>query len=371
VKLKVGITVSRSMGFLAGGALAALASLTLAAPAAADTVSCSFDESTPGTVHVAVTPSGDGSATMIDALFSPQIRVAAAGHPSENCGNGTLNNTGLISVADASAGMKGRVGVFYVPIGHAPVFAPGSVDEPGNSDEIPIKVDFGPGRDTLGLDGLHGDLGPLDVRMGAIGAQRLINLNAGEATGLDWDISMKGVDFINLTGAPGNNDDRVKATGGAATGNAILPISTYMYGFGGDDLFVGGSKFDQLVGAQGADRLFGKGARDELMGGSGPDLERGGGGPDDLMGDGGHDRLFGNSQADGLKGGGGPDGLWGGNGPDRLWGGNAPDRLHGGRGRDRLFGGRGPDLIIGGPGFDRCVGGPGHDVFKGCEVVKQ
>jgi hypothetical protein len=103
----------------------------------------------------------------------------------------------------------------------ATFLAPGATDEPGNSDEIEIDVDL---RDTRGegaatFDDLTLNAGfpttPVTLRLGTIGGVGYANLNAAEATGIDEDVSFRGIRDILFGGGYGNDD--VQATGGLGT----------------------------------------------------------------------------------------------------------------------------------------------------------
>ena len=112
-----------------------------------------------------------------------------------------------------------------------------------------------------------------------------------------------------------------------------------------------------LVGSDERTWLWGLGGNDMLMAGS-----KGG-------------TLYGDAGDDVLVGKGGPDRLMGGKGNDRLYGAGDNDMLSGGDGDDLLDEGAGHGDLDGGPGNDILIGGPGADAFaisptSGNDVVK-
>lgn len=77
--------------------------------------------------------------------------------------------------------------------------------------------------------------------------------------------------------------------------------STYVNGYGGDDILRGGARRDGLEGGKGDDTL---------IGGGGDDVLQGGGDDDRLIGGEGNDYLYGGAGADTLTGGDGDDVYW-------------------------------------------------------------
>jgi Ca2+-binding RTX toxin-like protein len=308
------------------------AALSSPALASADSVSCSYlpgGPILPSLVSVQITPGG----TLATAIGRTGNTIRAYGDNVANCSPGTVNNTDLIAMGDASPNSAGKVLLHYIPVGSTAVFEPGETAEPGNSDEIEMGVSFGPGTDTLGLDALHGDGAPVTIRMGQ-GDHAYINLNAAEADGVDQDVSMEGVDRVTMDSNSGQgNDDVVRGNGGAGTGAAAIRVRLILYSGDGDDVLTGGARADSLVGGTGLDRL---------VGGKGSDL---------------------------IDGGRGRDRIYGGARKDDLLAGRGRDLVGGQNGNDNIRGGPGPDRLVGGPGTDTCNGGPGHDVLIGCEVI--
>lgn len=87
----------------------------------------------------------------------------------------------------------------------------------------------------------------------------------------------------------------------------------------GDDVVIGGQKFDLIKTGLGDDEISGLGGDDNLFGGAGSDTIKGGGGD---------------------------------------------DSLHGGDGDDVLIGGKGNDVFKAGKGADVMAGGLGSDIFE-------
>ena len=98
-------------------------------------------------------------------------------------------------------------------------FAPGYGDERGGSDEIEFRLNLGSGDNDLGIWGTAFDD---RVRIGTGGSDMLVNLNAGESTGLDADIRATGLSLVYVMGWDG--DDVISAVGGRATGSMLDPV---------------------------------------------------------------------------------------------------------------------------------------------------
>jgi Ca2+-binding RTX toxin-like protein len=333
-------------------ALVASAAISLAAApvARADTVACSYLPGgflLPPIVNVQITPDSGplGGILVVNNQINAGPTTSGGGM---HCG-GTVFNTALIALGDASTGGQGNVHKFSVPVAD---FAPGTPNEPGDSDEIEFGVAFGPGYDTLGLRAPYVNAGPTTIRLGTDGNHDYINLNAAETTGIDQDMSMEGVDRVVFEAGLGPAADDIRGIGGAGTGSAPFPIRMVADPFDGNDTVVGGSGDDNFDGGKGSDKLIGNNGADDLAGKDQADTEFGGDGSDLLLGDDGEDQLY------------------GGDGDDQGYGDAGADAIRAGRGRDRLVGGPGADLLSGGPGFDTCVGGLGADTFSGCEVTQ-
>jgi hypothetical protein len=140
-------------------------------------------------------------------------------------------------------------------------FAPGYDDERGGSDEIEFRLNLGSGDNDLGIWGTAFDD---RVRIGTGGSDVLVNLNAGESTGLDADIRATGLSLVYVMGWDG--DDVISAVGGRATGS-MLSIRFDGEGGEGDDQLTGGSGDDEiedvLIGGD-HDVLRGRGGADYL-----------------------------------------------------------------------------------------------------------
>ena len=106
--------------------------------------------------------------------------------------------------------------------------------------------------------------------------------------------------------------------------------STYMYGYGGDDMIR--SNVGNVV-------LHGGDGNDSLIGGDGGEV-------DILYGGDGNDTLYGEGGFDVLEGGSGDDTLYGGEGDDSLVGDLGDDTLNGGNGSDLLIGVGGADIFV-------------------------
>jgi RTX calcium-binding nonapeptide repeat (4 copies) len=330
------------------------ASLAVPATASADTVTCSFLPGgplpLPPLVSVQITPEqtrGPGELSRVgNEIWAGPTTTAGR----MDCG-GSVLNTALIALGDASPQGQGNVHAFHIPVGSTAFFAPGLFDEAGDSDEIEYGVAFGPGMDSLELDAFHGGGDAATIRLGSDGQHELINFNAAEATGIDFDISMDGVDRVGFTASFNPVSDEIRGTGGAGTGGSPFPLTIIADLHQGNDLAAGGNGNDVLYGATGADTLIGNAGQDLFQAGAQADKVFGGSGPDDATA------------------GDGADLLAGGDGRDGLVGEIGADVLRGGQGRDLLRGGPGSDELVGGPGFDTCFGGLGNDTFKGCEVI--
>ncbi len=301
----------------------------------------------PPIVNAQVTP-GPGPANGL-FVFNNEIR-ADTGTGNTDCG-GTVFNTGLITLGDASPGGSGNVKIFRIPVDANAILAPGTPNEAGSSDEIEFGVAFGPGTDVLGLKAPYVGGGPSTIRLGTDGEHDYINLNAAESNGVDQDVSMEGVDKVVFESGISTINDDIRGIGGKGTGEFSFSVAMQADPGRGDDVVIGGRGHDNFDGGIGADTLGGGGGPDDLFGGYQPDRILGGSGRDLLVGDPGDDTLD------------------AGAGADQAYGESGAETIRGGRGNDLLKGGGSADVLIGGPGFDRCVGGAGNDTFVGCEKV--
>lgn len=251
----------------------------------------------------------------------------------------TATTTSLIEVSDNAGGFQ----TLTLSLAGGP-FAPGT--EGGPSPEIPIRINFTLGCDTLRI---VGSSGPDAIRAGFLLefdlVRHAVNLNADETAEIDADVVIAGgckdATMIAFRVEGGAGSDTISAAGGAGIEFAA-DYRVSLDGGDGDDLLIGGTNRDRLVGGPRRDVLRGGGGNDTLLGGAGNDA---------------------------LNAGGDDDALLGGAGADLLDGGSGNDSLKGEGGRDVLRGGAGADVLDGGPGFDICKGGPGRDKFKNCEKI--
>jgi Ca2+-binding RTX toxin-like protein len=195
----------------------------------------------------------------------------------------------------------------------------------------------------------------------------------------------------SLIGTNGNDSmdaDHYAAYLGGLAGYFNINALTNFYAGGGDDVFGGSSRNDNVWGGTGNDTLFGYAGDDKLYGEEGNDQIQGGYGNDTLDGGIGNDRLFGEVGNDTLVGGDGDDIMlgftasndakqtllagetdndlmYGGNGNDQMYGGLGNDVMSGDAGNDLVDGGAGDDTLYGGAGLDELNGGTGNDTLDG------
>lgn len=368
--------------------------LGYAMPASAATVTCTF---TP-TRGVRVTMTGFGAVATIK-LSGDLITVNDL-----TCGEGRViadrfNTERVIVRADDANDQHAWIDET------AGMFSPGATDEAGSSDEIEFGIDLGGG---WGSAYIRATAMPDAIRLGTPAAgTSLVNLNAAEADGLDYDVVATHVSALSVHGGAGA--DVIRATGGAATGSPLTIDTTFLYGGDGPDTMAMGPAGGYLYGEGHDDTLDGGDGNDVLVGGPGNDTERGGagadgfdegpvangadtfeGGPgsdsvhysfrtssvrvtyDGVANDGSAagegdlvkadvEAAFGSTVADVLVGNG-----W----ANRLAGNEGNDQINGGGGADRLSGGDGADLIVGGAGRDDIFGGAGADRIEARDGVR-
>jgi Ca2+-binding RTX toxin-like protein len=198
-----------------------------------------------------------------------------------DCGAATRFNTNKIVLNDAFG--HDLIGVIDLSGGR---FVPGHRNESGASDEIEFKFKL---ADSINNFEVAGTARRDKVRGGFVdpgsGPTRLkVNLNAGEATGVDADVTVTGsLDAPSFDGKRG--EDVLSAAGGKGTGSSY-PGPTAIYGRRGGDLVIGG---------RGPDLLYGHGGEDRLEGRRGPDMLEGGPANDELFGGAGTDSCGGGS----------------------------------------------------------------------------
>jgi Ca2+-binding RTX toxin-like protein len=236
-----------------------------------------------------------------------QLFSGVAGTGLQDCGAATTSNTSYVAITDATSQSQGSVGPFQLDLRNGP-FVPGYGDEPGSSDEIEFKVNFGPGFDELGLNASAA--ASRSIRLGKASqlGSPLINLNAAETDGYDADVTLSGIDKVLIQGSIVNDQLRADGLGQARALPRPFPVPVDINANGGDDTVVGGSASDMLRGdgcicmGSGADSVFGKLGADTLYGGDGNDKLYGGDGNDTLSGGGGQDSCIGGSGSDSFSG---------------------------------------------------------------------
>jgi hypothetical protein len=173
----------------------------------------------------------------------------------EYCGSATLTNTDKILVT--GDGQPQRL-MITLALG---AFTPGFTNESGSSDEIEITVNLGGGVDTLqivGNDNVNKFVFGQDNSKA--GTPRKINLNAGESTGIDGDVTMTNVENITVYGQGGNDVIRAQGKTGAGPDPFTLPM--LVYGGPGADIIKGGNAQDRIYGDAGKDEIWGFGTGD-------------------------------------------------------------------------------------------------------------
>jgi Ca2+-binding RTX toxin-like protein len=249
------------VGRLAAGLLIAGA-LLLAGdiePADAD-VTCSFSASGALTIQ-----SGDpiDSATIVR---SGNDIVVKDNHTPVGCGaQATVFNTHVIAHTDNSGGES----YFTVDLRGGP-FAPGQVNEPGNSDEIDIQALMGAGPDRLYVWGSPGD----DFwRLGRTATGVGVNLNAGQESAPgetpNVDVDLRDAEMAVLLSGSGN--DRVLANGGPEF-IGPLPFRADINAGEGDDFVAGTDASEFITAGPGRDEVH-AGAGDDAMSEYGPTRE--------------------------------------------------------------------------------------------------
>ena len=171
------------------------------------------------------------------------------------CGAATLTNTDTIVVTGDA---QSQVLIITLALG---AFTPGFTNEAGSSDEIEITVNLGGGTDTLrivGNDNVNKFVFGQDNSKA--GTPRKVNLNAGEGTGIDGDLTVSNVENITVYGQGGN--DVIRARGKSGTGPNPFSLPLLVYGGAGADTIKGGDAQDRLYGEGGKDEIWGYGTGD-------------------------------------------------------------------------------------------------------------
>lgn len=324
------------------------------------------------------------------------------------CGAANVTNTNTIVVVAKSRAQK-----FTIDLSGGPL-APGASKERVGQSEIEINVNLGAGFNTVTI---VGSTGRDNIRAGS----NDVNLNADN----DIDITLKGVQRLNLFGGAGND----ALVGSSRCRNRYC--WNVLSGGGGDDTVSGGAGNDYLNGGDGNDTLSAGAGTDGLDGGDGNDAVLGGPGDDNYLNGGdGNDTVLGGPGDDNIDAGDDSDGsdllsggaglnylsystrqapititldgiandgesgeldnvkadfgridagagddtltagssgswLFGNAGNDTISGGAGRDDLNGGDGNDTLYGGAGSDALRGGAGDNTIYGGDGNDALYG------
>jgi Ca2+-binding RTX toxin-like protein len=277
---------------------------------------------------------------------------------------------------------------------------------PGTSDNEQLTG-------TNGNDHFDGGAGD-DVFIGGLGDDYYIVNSDGDQV---IELANQGVDTVVATVdyTLASNVENLYLAGDATFGagnNSInflvanATLGSELYGFGGDDVLIGGAGDDTLNGGAGNDYLNGGAGNNILNGGLGNDyyvvnstqdqvVETPNAGIDTIVASVDYsltnngvsnnvENLFltgnatfgyGNSSdnymvanqslGSQLYGDNGNDVIMGSASNDYLDGGAGNDYLNGGAGNDYLFGNEGNDYIIGGDGSDNLVGSWGNDILTG------
>ncbi|HEX8084002.1 MAG TPA: calcium-binding protein [Solirubrobacteraceae bacterium] len=341
---------------------------------------------------------GTVTATFGNELAGTFFVSSGAIHTEDGaCGAATVNNTDLIVVNGDPVDAE----QFSIDLTGGP-FAPGAtVAGEGSSPEIEWDVNVETGFAPVADLTIFGTTGVDEITLGRVpgfnGATQ-VNLNAGEADGIDRDIEFDRAVTLDVFGEDDN--DILSAAGGDGTGDR-QGFSTLRGQNGNDDI----TTSDLATGGPGNDKfraaLDGFGTisyasasnpvRVTLLDGTGG-APGGGTLPPQEDGQGGHDTYFGawrsvvgsNNAAFGdiltggpnnetLSGGSGADAINGGGGDDLLFGGNHSDTIHGDgdddeiradTGNDFVYGDGGNDIADGSEGDDDEFGGDGDDLFR-------
>jgi Ca2+-binding RTX toxin-like protein len=257
----------------------------LVGPAAAhaDIATCTYTAAT-HSANVTVTPTNGGSTGMSIRQFDGAL-VVESGANTGPCGVATRTNTDTITV---TGGAATRGAIFR--LGTGVPFAPGFTNEPGSSDEIEMSFDFSSGGQWyLSPSAI---LSPIPLNLALGGNQ--INLNAGEADGIDADAAVTGAYAVFVEGSLAA--DTILADGSAGTTGLPFAARIVASMSSGADLIVGGGRGDDLSGGLDPDTIFG---------GRGKDSLKGLGAKDRLFGQAGNDKLLGGAARDRLDGGAG------------------------------------------------------------------
>ncbi|HEX5541494.1 MAG TPA: calcium-binding protein [Micromonospora sp.] len=395
---------------------------------------------------------GSGNDTIITGEGAGAVSWIAGGNGDDNITTGDGNN---LVAGDGGLGVADQAGVVTVRTSTGTVPLTGLID--WNALNAPSSApNLGSGADQItvgrGSNTVHGNGGDdmIGVRVGdrSNGKNTLVG-GAGSDTisGGDGDDKIYTYDTYGNSEPPspddqGSGDAGLTNIADTGAGNDLVYGSrgtdmvssrsangqmARIYGFGGDDVLVGGYGEDEIFGGPGDDYVIaepstvlpadppgddGYGPRrlvtheplpagtvaqaKLLVGGVGRDHVIGGDGGAVIYGDkylpgefcadndtftqvdpadqGDRDLILGGTGSDIVSAGGGDDRVDLGPGDDRACGqlgddilhlGDGADKAWGGPGRDQLFGEAGEDLLFGNTGDDAIYGGAGADTIEG------
>jgi len=231
--------------FVMAMAVAALV-VAIPAPVAAAGATCTYSAAD-HKVTVALT-----GATNPYVYRAPSGAITLGGN---YCGAATLTNTDTIVVTGDA-----QPQIFNISLSLG-AFSPGFTNEAGTSDEIEWTVNLGGGEDTLvtiGNDNVNKFVFGQDNSQ--LVPLRKVNLNAGEGSGIDGDVTITNVEKITVWGLGGN--DSIRARGKVGTGPNAFSLPMLVYGGNGADIIKGGEAQDRLYGDAGKDKVWGFGTGD-------------------------------------------------------------------------------------------------------------
>lgn len=245
---------------LSGGKLLAVAAAAASIVAAtlpsmaAGAVSCTLNAAQ---VDITLSAAGD-SATLRQLPGGGELRVDD-GDIEFACLDGAMvaadgSNTDLIKIDDAA--VETTVNLDLDGGG----FAPGVDNEPGDSDEIEIELNYGGEGDTLRVFGTPA------ADTWAVGAEGInTNVGADGAGAYDVDITYPGGEsgFSERQITPEGGDDAVHGEGGF--GPTESAVGARYFGDIGNDTLIGGSGGDSLNGGGGDDLVRGRGGTDTFL----------------------------------------------------------------------------------------------------------
>lgn len=248
-----------------------------------------------------------------------------------------------------------------------------------------LDITFGPGNDTLYMDGA---------------CYPTINVSFGDGgNSMQSDLNCSTV----ISSTSGSGDDQIYFASGGGTASLGAGNDQFRGGVGAETVNAGPGN-DSLSGSAGNDTLSGEDGNDAITGGAGNDVESGGNGDDvvgnydddqgadDVSGGPGVDKVWFNDHTgggmvinlddvanDGINGEGdnihsdleiivgsaGDDTITGTAAPDNIDGHFGSDTIRGGAGNDRLDGNSDNDALFGGDGDDEIYGGSGNDDVTG------